>query len=153
MVETALFLLVFFGFVFLIVDVSWAMFTKLTLQHAVCSGVRYAITSQTMTTSGGTQLGQIDSIKQAVKSSAMGVLSDADLSSYVTVTFYPASDLSKPVTGIGANSAGNLVVVSVNAWPFSPIAPLLHSSAPILINASSGDLIESSGSGQIPPPL
>ena len=149
MVETAFSLLVFLGFIFLIIDLSMGILAKATLQNAVRAGVRYAVTSQT---SGA--LGQVDSIKQVVQSQAMGFLSASDLTSYVTVTFYSVS--SNPpavVTGVGSNLAGNMVVVSVNAWPFTPLAPVLHSGAAIPITVSSGDLIESSGSGGSPPPL
>lgn len=149
MVETSFVLLVFLGFIFLIIDESMAIFAKATLQHAVRSGVRYAVTSQT---SGS--LGQVASIKQVVQNQSMGFLSSSDLSSYVEVTFYSVS--SNPpalVTGAGSNAAGNMVVVSVNAWPFRPLAPVLHSGSTILITVNSGDLIETSGSGGSPPPL
>jgi len=149
MVETAFSLLVFLGFIFLIIDLSMGILAKATLQNAVRAGVRYAVTSQT---SGS--LGQVDSIKQAVQSQAMGLLSTSDLSSYVTVDFYTVS--SNPptkVTGTGANAAGNLVIVGVSAWPFKPLAPVLHSGASIPLTVSSGDLIESTGTGANPPPL
>lgn len=153
MVETSFVLLVFLGFIFLIVDETRGILAKVTLQHAVRSGVRYAVTSQTAV-SGGTQLGQVASIKQEVQNQSMGFLSTSDLSSHVTVTFWTVnSNLPKQVTGTGANAAGNLVVVSVNAWPFAPIASVLHSGSSIPITVSSGDLIESSGSGTAPPPL
>jgi Flp pilus assembly protein TadG len=153
MVEAAFVLIVFLGFIFLIFDVSWAIFAKATLQHAVRAGVRYAVTSRTIL-SGGTQLGHVASIKQVVQSESMGFLSASDVSSRVTVTFWSVS--SNPpaqVTVAGANSAGNMVVVSVNGWNLNPLAPLLRSSSPVQISVSSGDLIESSGSGGAPPPL
>ena len=153
LVEVAFVLVVLLGFIFLIFDVSWALFAKATLQHAVLSGVRYAVTSQTAT-SGGTQLGQVASIKQVVQQQSMGFLSASDLNSFVSVSFYSvASATPLQVTGTGANAAGNLVVVSVNGFNLNPLAPFMRSSAPVLINASSGDLIESSGTGGIPPPL
>jgi hypothetical protein len=40
------------GFVFLILDMAWAFYVRATLQSAVREGVRYAITSQTMTGMG-----------------------------------------------------------------------------------------------------
>lgn len=156
MVEAAFVLIVLLGFIFLVFDVSWAIFAKATLQHAVRSGVRYAVTSQTAT-SGGKQLGQVASIKQVVQRQSMGFLSASDLNSFVKVTFYSVS--SSPLTLVDqtkdptANSAGNLVVVSVNGWKLNPLAAVLHSSSPVLISVSSGDLIESSGSGGTPPPL
>jgi Flp pilus assembly protein TadG len=149
MVETSFSLLLFLGFIFLIIDLSMGIFMKATLQNAVRAGVRYAVTSQT---SGS--LGQVASIKQIVQNQAMGFLSASDLTNYVNVTFYSVS--SNPpalVTGVGSNAAGNLVIVSVNAWPFTPLAPVLHSGAIIPITVSSGDLIESTGTGGTPPPL
>jgi Flp pilus assembly protein TadG len=149
MVETSFSLLLFLGFIFLIIDLSMGIFMKVTLQNAVRAGVRYAVTSQT---SGS--LGQVASIKQVVQSQAMGFLSASDLTTYVKVTFYSVS--SNPpalVTGVGSNLAGNMVIVSVNGWPFNPLAPVLHSGAAIPITVSSGDLVESSGTGGSPPPL
>lgn len=148
MVETACVLLVFLGFIFLIVDETMVILAKATLQHAVRSGVRYAITSQT---SGS--LGQLASIKQVVQQQAMGFLSSTDLG-YITIDLWTVTtNPPTKVTGPGSNAAGNLVVVSVSAWPFTPLAPILHSGASIPITVSSGDLIESSGSGTAPPPL
>jgi Flp pilus assembly protein TadG len=153
LVEAAFVLLAFLGLFFLIVDVSWGLFAKVTLQHAVRAGVRYAVTSQTGI-SGGQPLGQVASIKQVVQQQAIGFLSNSDLSSYMNVKFYSVS--SNPpalVTGVGSNAAGNLVVISVDGWNFNSLVPVLHSSAPILITVSSGDLIESNGTGSAPPPL
>ncbi len=149
LVEAALVFLVFLGFIFLILDLSMAIFSKVTLQHAVRAGVRYAVTSQT---SGA--LGQLASIKQVVKNQSMGILSTSDVSTYVTITFYTVSTATPTVvTGTGSNAAGNLVVVSVRGWPFRPWTPIGHSSASIPITVSSGDLIESSGAGFTPPAL
>lgn len=149
MVEAALVFLVFLGFIFLILDESMAIFAKVSLQHAVRSGVRYAVTSQT---SGS--LGQLASIKQVVQDQSMGFLSTSDMSTYVTITFYSVNTATPAaVTGAGSNGAGNLVVVSVNAWPFKPWTPIGHSGANIPITVSSGDLIESSGAGFVPPAL
>jgi Flp pilus assembly protein TadG len=126
------------------------IFLKATLQNAVRAGVRYAVTSQT---SGS--LGQVASIKQVVQSQAMGFLSTSDMSNYVSVSFCTVTT-NPPVCGltsVGSNAAGNLVIVSVNGWPFRPLAPVLHSGASIPITVSSGDLIESTGTGANPPPL
>jgi Flp pilus assembly protein TadG len=164
MVEAAFCFLIFLGFIFLIFDMAMGILAKATLQNAVRAGVRYAVTSQTATNpQTGTNLGQIASIKQVVQDQAMGFLSASDLSSFVNVTFYPTNSATPapipvdPKTGQlppGANSAGNMVIVSVNGWPFKPLAPVLHSGASIPITVSSGDLIESNGvSGTAPPSL
>src|SRR6185503_4542031 len=57
------------GFIFLLLDLSWAIWVKSTLQHAVLQGVRYAITGQTLA-----GMGQDESIKTVVQRNAMGVL-------------------------------------------------------------------------------
>lgn len=56
-------------FLFLILDVAWAVYTKATLQYAVAQGVRYAVTSQTIGT-----MGQRASIQTVVQASAFGRL-------------------------------------------------------------------------------
>jgi Flp pilus assembly protein TadG len=148
LVEGAFVLVVLLGFIFFILDLSWCMFAKLTLQQAVRAGVRYAVTSQTMVVNGNA-LGQTASIQDYVQNHAMGLISDPTT---VSVTFY-APGSSTALTGAGANSGGNLVVVTMNAFQLQPLIPFLHSSAAIPITVSSGDLIEISGSGATPPPL
>jgi Flp pilus assembly protein TadG len=68
-IEMTLVLLPALMFLFLILDVAWAVYTKATLQYAVAQGVRYAITSQTV--SG---LGQRASIQTIVQANAFGRL-------------------------------------------------------------------------------
>jgi Flp pilus assembly protein TadG len=154
MVEAAFALVLFLGFVFLVVDACWGMFAKVTLQHAVRSGVRYAVTSQDPPIVAGKSIGYLAAVKQVVQRESMGLLSTSDLDSYVTVTFYSiASGALGAVQGTGANSAGNLIVVSVKAWPLHPLGPLLRSSTPVSITVSSGDLIETVGNGTTPPDL
>jgi Flp pilus assembly protein TadG len=67
--EYTLVLLPALGFLFLILDVAWAVYSRSTLQYAVAQGVRYAVTSQTMGT-----MGQRASIQTVVQSNAFGKL-------------------------------------------------------------------------------
>jgi Flp pilus assembly protein TadG len=67
--EFTLVLLPMLGFVFLILDIAWAVYTRSTLQYAVAQGVRYAVTSQTTGT-----MGQRASIQTAVQQNAFGRL-------------------------------------------------------------------------------
>jgi Flp pilus assembly protein TadG len=67
--EMTLVLLPALMFLFLILDVAWAVYTKATLQYAVAQGVRYAVTSQTIGT-----MGQRASIQTVVQASAFGRL-------------------------------------------------------------------------------
>src|ERR1039458_2367465 len=158
MIEATFCLMAFIAIIFLIMDLSWAVFAKVALQNGVRAGVRYAVTSQT---SGS--LGQVASIQQEVEQQAMGFLTDAQANSLVSVCFFSVS--SNPPASLGggtgatatsigpANSGGNLVTVSVANYPVSPFAPLYRNSAPVSISVSSGDLIESSGTGITPPSL
>jgi Flp pilus assembly protein TadG len=154
LVETTFIVLLLFGLLFLLIDLGWAVFVKATLQQAVRSGVRYAITGQHMTvTNNGTQttLGQVASIEQVVEQQSMGLISAGDPNGYISVQFYStASDPPALVTGTGSNAGGNLVVVSVTSYPMTPMAPLLRSGAAIPITVSSGDLLEPYST---PPPL
>ncbi len=155
MVEAALVLLLFLSFIFMIIDVAWSIFAKATLQHAVRSAVRYAVTSQAPPTVGGKSIGYLAAVKQMVQAQSMGLLSASDLDSYVTVNFYPvgSSVALDPKTNPNANAAGNLIIVSVNAWPLNILAPLPQTGKQIHITVSSGDLIETIGDGTTPPPL
>lgn len=74
MIEAALVMVFLFALIFLLIDLAWAVFAKVTLQNAVRAGVRYAITSQTGTDPNtGLALGQVASIKQVVQTKAMGL--------------------------------------------------------------------------------
>src|ERR1700686_4277113 len=68
-VEFGLVCVPFFAFMLLILDISWAIFNKAVLQHAVEEGVRYAITYHPLT-----GLGQEASIKSVVQNNAIGML-------------------------------------------------------------------------------
>jgi len=59
-----------FGFVFLLMDVAWAVRTQAILQYAVAQGVRYAVTSQTLP-----NMNHRASIQTIVQQNAFGLLS------------------------------------------------------------------------------
>lgn len=142
MIESTLVLVFLIAILFVIIDLSWAQFAKVTMQHAVRAGVRYAMTSQTGTDANGNQLGQVASIQQTVQTEAMGFLSSP---SQVTVQFFtPGTNppAACPASTAGCNGGGNLVVVSVQNFTVKPFAPLLRSSTPVSFTVSAGDLIE-----------
>jgi hypothetical protein len=142
-VEFALILLPLLGFTFLIIDLGWAIFARATLQNAVREGVRYAVTSQTL----DAKTGQMASIKSVVQSHSMGFLGDLN---YVKVKFY-RPDTFAELTGTGANDGGNLVEVSIETLPVSPLLPLLRSPAPLQMTARSSDRMEASPTTGAPP--
>jgi Flp pilus assembly protein TadG len=154
--EFTLVMLPFFGFTFLLLDVAWAVSTRATLQYAVAQGVRYAITSQTIT-----GLGQKDSIRTVVQQSAFGKLganSSASAWSSIQVHFYlpDGTDVSSTVGGNGEqNGVYPLVEVSVEAYSqktFMPTIkmPGLGTLGPIVMSARAWDRMEASPPGGPP---
>ena len=82
---------------FTVLDLSIAIFVKNTVQFAVCQGVRYAVTSQTLP-----GMGQDASIKSVVQGYTLGLLdalsADHVGANRITITYYDP----------------------VDAWPLSP---------------------------------
>jgi Flp pilus assembly protein TadG len=141
LVEFGLTVIPLFGFIFLIIDLSWAIFCQVALQNAVRNGVRYAITGQTESGKG-----QDASIKDVVQSSAMGFLAGASGLSDIVITYYDPVTLSTT----NSNAGGNIVKVSINGFTLSPFGPILRNTAPIAISATASDRVESLGPGGRP---
>ena len=85
--------------VFLILDMAWAFYVKSTLQNGVREGVRYAITSQTMT-----GLGQDASIKSVVQQNAMGLLAGSAGAALINIQYFLPNTLV-PVSGLNPFAA------------------------------------------------
>jgi Flp pilus assembly protein TadG len=140
-VEFGLTCLPLFGFIFLILDVSWMIFAQVTLQSAVRQGVRYAITGQTMT-----GMGQDNSIKTVVQNAAVGFLPGATGASQIAINYYTPTTF----TATSSNAAGNIVTISIQGFALSPLGPILHSGSAIAITATASDIMQATASG-IPP--
>jgi Flp pilus assembly protein TadG len=146
-VELALVLLPLCALVFLIMDMAWAFYVKATLQNAVREGVRYAITSQTMT-----GMGQDASIKTIVQQNAMGLLGSSAASpgaALINIQYYLPNTLA-PVSGLNSNQGGNVVEVYVQGYSLSPLGPILRNPTPLSLGAQAFDRMEGSPGG-IPP--
>ena len=140
LVEGALAILPLWAVLFGVVDLSVAIFVQNTVQFAVCQGVRYAVTSQTLT-----GLGQDASIKSVVQGYTLGFLdylsSDHIGANRISITYYDPLTLL-PVTGVGSNIGGNIVVVSATGLSWAWMVPLLRSAAPLTFSVSSADMME-----------
>jgi hypothetical protein len=140
MVEGALVILPLLAVLFGVLDLSIAIFVKNTVQFAVCQGVRYAVTSQTMT-----GMGQDDSIKTVVQGYTLGFLDalspDHIGKNRLSITYYDPLSLT-PVAGVGSNTGGNIVVVSAGGLSWAWMVPLLRSAAPLQYSVSSSDIME-----------
>ena len=140
LVEAALVMIPLFATLFLLIDVSWSIFVKATLQAAVREGARYAMTGSTAGSSG-----QLASVKSVVQNYAMGLL-DGSQSGTITVQFYAPDTMALS----NSNQGGNLVVVSVVNYAFVPLAPFMHSGSTVLLTVRSGDRLETLPGGAAP---
>ncbi|MGD0364125.1 MAG: TadE/TadG family type IV pilus assembly protein [Bryobacteraceae bacterium] len=141
MLEATAILLLLFGLLFLVVDLSLALFAKATLQEAVRAGVRFAVTDQLA--SGQSYVN--DSIVQVVQQNALGMLNGANGACKVSINYY------NPVTGAASTgTGGDVVEVSVVGFQYTPVG-LLKSASPIAITASSSDVLEACPLGGCPP--
>ena len=160
-VEYTLAFLPMLMFIFLILNVAWAIYTRATLQYAVAQGVRYAVTSQTGKV-GGVQLGQIDSIRTVVQRSAFGRLGkDSTAAAWpsIQVHFYlpDGTDVTAVPGGNGEqNGVYPLVEVSVESFSaktFMPTVrlPGLGTMGPIVMSARAWDRMEAPPLSGVPP--
>ena len=140
LVEGALVFLPLWAFLFGILDLSIAIFVKNTVQFAVCQGVRYAVTSQTLP-----GLGQDDSIKTVLQGYILGFLdylsADHIGKNRISITYYDPVSMNV-VTGAGSNIGGNIVVVSATGLSWAWMVPLLRSATPLTFAVSSADIME-----------
>jgi hypothetical protein len=140
LVESSFTLLPLLALLFGTIDISFAIFVKNTMQFAVRQGVRYAVTSQTM--SG---MGQDLSIKTVVNTYSMGLLDgmspNHDGMASISINYYDPVSLGQ-LNGQGSNVGGNIVVVSCNGLSWAWMVPLLRNAAPMQFSVSSADIME-----------
>jgi len=132
--------LLFFGLVFLLIDLSLALFTKATMQAAAEAGVRFAVTDQL--SAGKSYLN--DSIVQVVQANALGMLNGAQGACKISINYYNA------ITGLASTGTGGDVVEVSVSRAYTPIG-ILKSTSPVTISASSSDVLEACPLGGCPP--
>jgi Flp pilus assembly protein TadG len=140
-IEFGLVIVPLLAFVLLIVDIAWVLFAQSTLQFAASEGVRYAVTSQTM--SG---MGQDASIRTVVINDAFGFVTSAT-SSNIAINYYNPSTLAATTS----NAGGNVVQIVISGVNVYPLGPVWRSQTAMVLSASSSDVMEASPGG-IPPP-
>jgi len=110
MLESALIIIPLFAILCAMVDFSMAIFIRNSLILAVREGARYAVTGQTGY--GGAACQDL-SIKNVVKTNAMGLLSQpADLAK-ITINYYDAKTGADVSAALDSNAGGHVVKVSV----------------------------------------
>jgi Flp pilus assembly protein TadG len=132
-IEVGLTVVLLFGLIFLVMDLSMLLFTRSTLQEAVRDGVRVGVTGAQY----GSNIYVNDSIRAAVQDSALGLLNGAEGACKIQINYY------NPDTGAASTGTqGDVLVVSVNGYSYTPFAALLKSGNPLSISVSSSDIVE-----------
>jgi len=179
--EAALIFLPMMAMFFGIVDISFAVFVQSTLNSAAREGTRFAVTFSSSYNGTSCASSQATCISQVVQDNATGFLSGGR-SSYITVNYYTANDLSNPVNscnggtctlnpaGAGtatlpqtlsngtvvsfANQPGNIVEVSIAGYPWNWLVPIRGYSGGtgITMSADSMDVLNALAVGVTTPP-
>ena len=150
MVELALVLLPLMAIMMAIIDFSMPIFLRSTFTAAVREGCRYGITYQ-LVYNGVTYSSQTAAITAVVQGHSMGFLTGASGASLIHVNYYlPVSPFGQ-VTGVGANSSGNIIEVTVQGFTWLSIAPIWRANTPFSVSAISADRLETLPSGQALP--
>lgn len=150
--EFGLVLLPLLTFVGLILDVSWAVWVKGTLQNAVRQGCRLGVTNRIPDGESATDL--TTAVKNRVKYYAMGLLDAEDQAALIKVHYYqpPLENcvgaqciLVNMDASPDGNRGENIMVVAVEGYRFSMLLPLFMEETAygeVPIAASSADRIE-----------
>jgi Flp pilus assembly protein TadG len=133
MIEVGLTVVLLFGLIFLVMDLSMLLFIRSTLQQAVRDGVRVGVTSRLV----GSTTNLSDSVKTAVQGGALGFLNGASGACRISVNYFD------PNTGTASTGAqGDILVVSVNNYNYTPLGAIMKSANPLSISVSSSDIVE-----------
>jgi len=135
-VEVGITVVLLFGLIFLVMDLSMLLFIRSTLLEAVRDGVRTGVTSIPDVTGNVN-----DQIRQAVQDSALGFLNGTNGVCKIQINYF------NPDTGVATTTrhSGDVLVVSVNRYNYTPFGALLKSGDPLAISVSSSDIVESCG--------
>lgn len=153
MIEFTLVFLPMLAMILVLIDISWAVFAKSTLEYAVRTGVRTGITiTRTQAMAAGGCLTEL--VKAKVQANSLGLLAGSSGLSKIKVNYFLPSGTSSAPTDVSDQSDGNkplnIMQVSIQGFALRSLAPRIwnwrqpadvSSSA---IYAASADLIEPS---------
>lgn len=152
-------LLPLLSILFVLVDISWAIFAKSTIIYAVRTAVRTGITiTGTQATTAGETLTQM--VKDSVQANSLGFLSGTTGRNYIQVHYFmqdstSSTGLTDVSTLASGNAPGNLMQVSVTNFPLPGLVPRIYywftaaDNSASNLSAVSADKIEPSG--DVPP--
>jgi Flp pilus assembly protein TadG len=158
LLEFTLVLLPMLGFLFLILNIAWAVYTRSTLQYAVAQGVRWAVTSQTIGS-----MGLRASVQTIVQQSAFGKLrttagaatgvngwNNIYVDWYLVGSDGSLTNVDSVTGGDGMTSSGQLPLVEVSVQNVSTRnlmpdirLPGLGTLTPLVMGAVAWDRMES----------
>jgi hypothetical protein len=144
MIEIGLTIVLLFGLIFLIMDLSMLLFIKSALQEAVREGVRVGMTARLV----GSTVYLNDSITQVVQESSLGFLRGPAGACQIRIQYF---DPTTGVTSLGTQ--GDLLVVSVNNYMYTMLGAVMKSADPLAISVSSSDILERCPGGGCPAAL
>src|SRR5580692_11355412 len=176
MLEAALIFLPMMAMFLGIIDVSLAVYIQSTLTSSAREGTRFAITYQSSYNGVSCASSQATCIESVVQTYAVGVPGGLS-SSYITVNYYTANDLSNPVEACSngscstavctvstctlpqtlsnyANQPGNIVQVVIANYPWNWLMPLPGFTAgkSVTLGANSIDVLGALAVGSGTPP-
>ena len=140
--------------VFVLMDVSWAVFSKSTLQRAVLAGVRNGVTITGAQATGGKCL--TDMVKTTVQQNSLGLLTGTSGLNKIKVNYFkpPAPNSTAAALDVSAqtygNTPGNIMQVSIQNYSLMALVPRIFDwktapdKSPMNITVYSADLIEPS---------
>ena len=155
LLEFTLSFLPFMAMTFVLMDVSWAVFVKSTLQYAVRAGVRTGITiTGTQATASGSDLTSM--VKAIVQQKSLGILRGSSGLSKIKVHYFQPPDVGSAAaatdvsTQANGNTPPNIMQVSVEGYSLPALLPRFFSwregadLAPTPISVVAADMIEPS---------
>jgi Flp pilus assembly protein TadG len=143
-IEAGFTVVLLFGLIFLILDLSMLLFIKSTLQQAVREGVRVGMTARLV----GSTTYLNDSITQTVQKHALGFLNGAQGACRIQIQYFD------PTTGAASTGTqGDLLVVSVNNYNYTLLGAVLKDSHPLSVSVASSDILERCPLGGCPAAL
>jgi hypothetical protein len=159
--EFTLVLLPMLAMVTVLLDTSWAVYAKSTLQRAVRLGVRTGITLTASQMATGACL--TDTVKSTVQANSMGLLHGSSGLALIKVHYFqpPVVNSTSAATDVSPNSdgdqPGNIMQVSVQGFSLVPLLPRIFNwnaaadKNPLVIQGVfSADLIEPASSTDRP---
>jgi Flp pilus assembly protein TadG len=132
-IEVGLTVVLLFGLIFLVMDLAMLLFVQSTLMQAVREGVRVGVTGRPY--AGNVYVN--DAIRAMVQDQALGFLNGTSGACRIRIDYF------NPDTGaVSTGTQGDLLVVSVSNFNYTPLGAVLKSADPFSISVSSSDIVE-----------